>query len=204
VTWLRRDRGDRAAAAILLLVSALLLVTSVRYDLFTGNAPGPGLFPAIVASILVALSVLWLVTGAGRKAHQAEVTAAEPTPAVVPVGRVAVPAEGAAAAQRHDDAPGLALDEEIAEEDTSIDAAGRRRILFVIAWALVPLMLLERVGYVVTITAYVAGLLVVIARVRPWIAVLGSLVGALLTAVGAEKLGISLPDPWALLRVFGF
>jgi hypothetical protein len=93
--------------------------------------------------------------------------------------------------------------EEALSDTVTIDRVGARRIAFVVAWTVVPLLLMDRIGYIVTLTIYVAGLLIVIARTRPWVAVLATAVGSVLTAWGAEALGIVLPDPYLLLQRLG-
>jgi hypothetical protein len=200
----RRDRGDRIAAGVLVIVSLVLLRQSINYALFTaGHAPGPGLFPAIVSALLLLLAVLWLVTGAGkdREIEPAnEETIGLPPVAAPGSDRPAVSGDSTLLAPPGADAVETAIED---ADEITIDAAGRRRIIFVFLWTLVPLLLLDRIGYVFGITLYVAGLLIVVARTRPWVALVGSLVGAALTQVGAAKLGISLPDPLNLLLYVG-
>lgn len=72
--WLSRSRHtpDRVAAAVLLVFSLVVLVTSLGYGLFLEGQPGPGLFPAIVAAALGVVSVCWLVTGAGKQTGPTE------------------------------------------------------------------------------------------------------------------------------------
>lgn len=176
----RRSRHfwDRVAATVILLVAVILLVTSIGYGLFQGDRPGPGLFPAIMASLLLLVSAAWLITGAGPS-EDANVTPAE-SDVIAPDGKP-------------DDDSG----------DETIDAAGIRRVAFVVAWTAVPLVLLDPFGYVITMTLYAAGLLAVMARVRLWVAVFGALVGAVATGLGADTLGIVLPDPLGILQLLG-
>lgn len=72
--WFRRSRHtpDRVAAAVLLIFSLVVLVTSLGYGLFLDGQPGPGLFPAIVAAALGVVSVCWLVAGAGKQTGTTE------------------------------------------------------------------------------------------------------------------------------------
>lgn len=199
-----RHTGDRIAAAILLAVSLVLLAMSIHYQLFQGSAPGPGLFPAIVAGILVLLSVLWLITGAGSASKSEMTVSSAHNGDREHPERTAV--QSLAATDSRSSVGGSAatdVEESADAEMVSIDEAGARRILFVIGWTAIPLVFLERIGYLLTITIYVGGLLLVIARTRPWVGLLGALVGAALTEVGADRLGITLPDPLGLLQVFG-
>lgn len=170
----------------------VLLVVSVRYGLFQRNLPGPGLFPAIMAALLLLASAAWLFLGAGRPSRGA--------------GSATLTAELAEAAQvdpNGSDAPDWMRELDAGEDEAPLDRAGVRRIAFVVVWTAVPLLLLEPLGYVITMTLYVAGLLAVTAQVRPWKAVAGALVGAAVTGWGADALGIVLPDPLGLLRAVG-
>lgn len=183
MTVLRRADGDRIAATILLLVSILLLVTSVNYHLFNGNAPGPGLFPAIISGGLLVLAVLWLIQGAGKSNGQ-------PIASEGPV---------------RDDKDGQPSETSVgsSDDDAVIDRDGWRRIGFVVVWTAIPMVLLDRAGFILAMTLYVGGLLVVVARNRPWIAVLMSAIGSLLCQIGANALGITLPDPFGLVPLLG-
>lgn len=173
-------------------LAVVLLMVSVDYGFFQGDRPGPGLFPAIMATLLLLAATAWLITGAGREDSRA--------------GHELIAAELADAADVH---PGTSRVPEVRaglddpHEDSPIDTAGLRRIAFVVAWTVVPLVLLEPLGYVITMTVYVAGLLAVLARVRLWAAAATALVGSALTGRGADALGIVLPDPLGLLRFLG-
>lgn len=164
-----RHTADRIAAGVVLVLSLIVLTTAVGYGLFEDGQPGAGLYPAIVAAALIVLSLLWLVTGAGRS-RPPGTTEPQPEP------------DGEAA---------------------PIDRAGAKVIALVVAWTAVPLLLMERIGYILTLTIYVGGMLIVVSRARPWVAVLGAFVGSVLTAIGGDALGIRFPDPWNLLRIVG-
>lgn len=187
-----RHLWDRVAALLVLALAVHLLVVSARYGFFQGDRPGPGLFPAIMATLLLLASAGWLITGAGHPAAGA--------------GHEASAVKLAEAAGVHPGAPGVpdvarGLDDP--HEEEPIDGAGVRRIAFVVAWTVVPLLLLEPLGYVLTMTVYLAGLLALLARVRPWVAVAGALAGSAVTGRGADALGIVLPDPLGLLQLLG-
>jgi hypothetical protein len=187
MTFVGRSRhlANRLAASAVLVLAVILVVSSVRYGLFQGSRPGPGLFPAIVAGGLVLLSVSWLIMGAGpERAGRADPSVEETltTPAHLAVSAIAADA---------------------VSEEEHIDRAGVKRILIVVLWTSIPLLLLERLGYVGTMTVYVGGLLIMVARVRVWLAVLGAAIGAALSAYGADALGIALPDPLNLLSTVG-
>jgi hypothetical protein len=177
--------ADRVAAAILGALSVLLLIVSLGYGLSDGGRPGPGLYPAIVSAGMLAVAVAWLVTGAGR----------EPEPAAEPViegEHVGIPTEVQ-----------TTLVEDVLDEQQPIDRAGARRIFFVVAWALVPLFLLDTIGYLLSMTIYIGGLLLMIGRSRAWIALPATALGVLGTAYGADMLGIVLPDPLGIIQLLG-
>lgn len=184
----RRDHlWNRAAALAILLLGVLLLATSIGYGLFQGNQPGPGLFPAIMATLLVMVSAAWFVIGAGRDGDSSAPKTNQD------VGHAAsAPSE-----------PDFAEASDHSVADEAIDRAGVLRIAFVIVWTIIPLTLMEPLGYVITMALYITGLLTLMARVRTWIAVVGALVGAAATGLGADALGIVLPDPLGLLRLLG-
>ncbi|MGP4019310.1 tripartite tricarboxylate transporter TctB family protein [Saccharopolyspora sp. 5N708] len=169
----KRPIAERIAAGVLLALSVLLLTVSLGYGFFDGNRPGPGMYPTIISSGLLVASLAWLCAGA--RAPETRPTEAEP-------------ADDA-------DAP--------IDEQPPIDAIGFRRIAFVVAWTLIPLLLLETVGYLISLTGYVAGLLIVIGRSRIWIALPATAIGVLGTAYGANALGIVLPDPLNIIQLLG-
>ncbi|MCI2418402.1 tripartite tricarboxylate transporter TctB family protein [Saccharopolyspora sp. K220] len=171
----KRPIAERIAAGVLLALSVLLLTVSLGYGFFDGNRPGPGMYPAIISGGLLLVSLTWLITGAESQAQQENATPADdPEDADAPI-----------------------------DEQPPIDSAGFRRIAFVVAWTLVPLLLLETVGYLISLTVYVAGLLIFIARSRIWIALPATAVGVLGTAYGANALGIVLPDPLNIIQLLG-
>jgi hypothetical protein len=179
-----RHIADRVAAGILGALSVVLLTVSLGYGVADGDRPGPGLYPAIVSAGLIAVAVAWLVTGAGREPERA----AEP---VIDGEHVGIPTE----VQTTDD-------EDVLDEQP-IGRAGTWRILFVVAWALVPLFLLDTIGYLLSMTTYIGGLLLVIGRSRAWIALPATALGVLGTAYGADMLGIVLPDPLGIIQLLG-
>lgn len=177
-----RHTADRIAATILIVVNVLIFNTSVSYGLFQAGQPGPGLFPATIAGGLVALSVLWFVMGA----------------------RTTGPANDSQASADSDDGHlNEAASEDPYEDLTVIDKAGVRIIAFALLWALVPLLLLDRIGFILTTTVYVGGMLVIVGRARAWIAFPITAGASLLTAFAANSAGIHLPDPLNLLAMLG-
>jgi hypothetical protein len=180
-----RHAADRLAALAMLILAVILVATSFRYGLSQGGRPGPGLFPGIVSVGLLLVSVAWLATGAGP----------EVTP-VVPPDLDASDTDR----QPSGNSPSL---EDVFFEEEPLDAAGLRRIGLVVLWSTVPVILLDRVGYVPTMVLYIGGLLVFLARIRPWIALPCTIVGVVLTAYGANALGVVLPDPLGVLELLG-
>jgi hypothetical protein len=88
-------------------------------------------------------------------------------------------------------------------EEEPIDAAGARRIIGVVGWTAIPLLLFESAGYLITMVIYVSGLLTFLGRVRLWVSLPATAAGVLLTAYGADALGIALPDPFHLFERLG-
>lgn len=176
--------ADRVAAIIFLGLAVLLFSVSLGYGLFQGARPGPGLYPALITAALLVVSLVWLITGAGK-------------PGASRVVKVQESGRNQPVAEEMFD------DDDPVDEQVPIDAAGARRIAFVVGWSVLPLLLLDSVGYLLTMTLYVAGLLIVIARVRTWLALPGAALGVLVTAYGADALGIVLPDPLHLVRLLG-
>jgi tripartite tricarboxylate transporter TctB family protein len=164
---------ERICAAILAVLSAVLLVMSLRYGLFNGSQPGPGLFPAIVTALLLVLSILWLITGPGRSAERDS-----------------------------------QLDSPTAETDTTEKSpkgrVGAGVVVFTVLWSLVPILLLDRIGFFLTMIPYVAVMLIVIARLRWWLVLLLTVVSTFAVTIGADAIGLSLPDPYRIFSHIGF
>lgn len=187
-----RHTADRIAAITLLVIGLLILMEALGYGLFSKGQPGPGLFPAIIAGGLVILSLLWLLLGSGKASIDAEIR--------LPLGL-----SEAAAPHQVVDGDNAAPDtaEHVHEDEPKIDRAGARIIGFAIFWALVPLTLLDVIGLVPTMTIYVGGMLVVVAKAKYWIALPATAAVSLLTGVGLNALGIVIPDPLNLLSMLG-
>ncbi|MDR1388159.1 MAG: tripartite tricarboxylate transporter TctB family protein [Propionibacteriaceae bacterium] len=99
---------------------------------------------------------------------------------------------------------GSALTDE--EEEDGVERttrAGAAIRVFAVIWFLVPILGLEQFGFVPAMTVYVGVMLIVITRMRWWIALPATLVVCVLVGIGADKIGIQLPDPFGLLRPFG-
>ncbi|MDR1213474.1 MAG: tripartite tricarboxylate transporter TctB family protein [Propionibacteriaceae bacterium] len=170
----QRTRGERIAAVGLIVVCGAMFVQALGYGLWQRNQPGPGLFPALVSALMVVLSLLWLITKPA------------PRPSDGLLG-AAVAAEEAAEAA----------------EASRIERAGRRTIVFTIVWALIPIFALDKIGFVLTTTAYVGGMLIFIARIRWWLVLPITAVVSVLVNLGADRIGIALPDPFRLLWLLG-
>lgn len=195
----RRIIIERVTALVILLIALGLVHTSVEYGLFMGGAPGPGLFPALTAGALALTSLVWLVTGGVvRDPVESVGTEAEGDTRRVGADEVAAMEEVSDLEEATDEETGLALD------DTAIDRSGAMLILFCIVWAGVPILLIERLGFIFTVTLYVGGMLLVIAKLPWWKSLLGGLVGAIVVNWLAGLLGILLPrDPFGLARLLG-
>lgn len=183
-----RHTADRTAAVILTVVGLLILNEAIGYGLFPKGQPGPGLFPAIIAGGLVLLSLLWLLTGAGKTGIRSSVGVRESDALHVAETCGSTAAEAI---------------EHLHEDEPEIDKAGARTIAFAIFWALVPLTLLDVIGLVLTMTIYVGGMLVVVAKAKYWIALPATAAISLLTGIGLNALGIVIPDPLNLLSMLG-
>lgn len=174
-----RITGDRIIAAIILVFSINLLISSFRYGLFVDNhVPGPGLFPAFITGPLVFLSLAWMIVGDRN------------------------PTKPKNEEQKVLDE--LVLESEnIMEEMTEIYSDGKRRIIYVIAWSFLWTLTLERVGIILAMTIYVMGMLYSCAQVKPWKSLLPTLLIVFFMTWGALKMGIILPDPFHLLKIIG-
>lgn len=174
-----RLTGDRIVAAIILVFSVNLFISSFRYGLFVDNhVPGPGLFPAFITGPLILLSLAWLIVGDRH-----------PT---------------APKSDKQQDRNELVLESEhLMEEMSEIDSAGARRIMYVIAWSLAWSLAFEKVGAIIGMTIYVMGLLYSCARVKPWRSLLPTLFIVFLMTWGSIQIGLSLPDPFRILRIIG-
>jgi hypothetical protein len=188
-----RHRADRIVATVVFLIASVLAVQSFRYGLFEDGRPGAGLFPMIVAVGLAIAAACWIVQGAGAPPATEIRAAADGDRAHVLDAVDQVHGRPSTAAE---------LDEAMGDR-VVIERAGALRIAFVVAWTVVPLLMLEPLGYLITLTVYVAGLLIVLARTRIWLALPGAAAGSVLTAWGADALGIVLPDPYLLLQRLG-
>jgi hypothetical protein len=176
---LRLPSGSRIAALVILLVSGNLLLFSLRYGLFLNDgAPGPGLFPAFITVPLVGLSLSWLITGdrknvIDKSSYQNEVDHLS-----------------------EEFEPNL-------ETLQEIDLAGKKRIAWVIFWSVIMFITFERLGAIISLTIYSLGLLYSIAQKKPWRAFPFTLALVLLVVFGAQKIGVILPDPLKVFRIYG-
>lgn len=202
----RRLLIERITAAVWVVISIVLVWKSIDYGLFVLGAPGPGLFPALTAGALGLTSLVWLVTG-GVVREQVPATDSDEVEGRAPraEAETVTDAEDVSGTEAVADLE-EATDQDtgMAHDDTAIDRDGARLIAFCVAWSLVVILLIRPLGYILTVTLYVGGMLVVIAKVTWWRALVGSLVGAMVTYWLAGLLDIALPrDPWGLFRALG-
>lgn len=172
--------GDRIVALVLVIFSANLLITSLRYGLFLEDgAPGPGLFPSLITAPLTVFSLAWFVTG--EKKQQSRSVAGNPDEIDILTQEL----------------------EANAETLREIDAAGRKRIGWVLFWSVVFMFLFERIGAILAMILFSLGLLWSIDRRKPWRTLPLTVVLVLLIVLGAKSIGVTLPDPFNLYRIYG-
>lgn len=187
-----RHAGQRITAALLILLGAAMLIASLGYGIWLRGLPGPGLFPAIIAGGLLVLSILWFAAGAGNPEPPVDHT-------------LELGGNKNAITDETDEAFDLRNEpyNEQDQDDGHFDKKGVRLVLFTIAWALVPILLLDRIGVVLTMTLYVGGMLTVIGRMRWWLILPITAISSVVVAIGADRAGIVLPDPFSVLSIFG-
>ena len=167
--------AERISAIVALCLSVGLLVASLSYGLEDGNQVAPGFFPSLVSGALVLLSSNWLFIAA-----RTDATASEDVD----------PIQGLVGHLVHDlDSPGRGR---VEETEPPLE---RRRLLLVVLWTAVTVPFVDFAGMVPVLFVYVSGLLVSVAGVRLWKAVLTTFIAVLLVAYGAYEAGIYLPDP---------
>lgn len=197
----RRILLERITAFVVLSIAVLLLITSIDYGLFLAGAPGPGLFPAIVAGALGLTSLVWFITGG---IVREEPVSATDSPALDGDARRVEAEDLDDIADVSGLEAGTDQDTGLAHDDNAIDAPGARMIAFCIVWAIVPILFIQRLGFILTVTIYVGGMLIVIAKTPWWKSILGSLVGAIILFFLGDLLGIALPqDPLGFFRALG-
>lgn len=175
-----RIKGDRIIALILTLFAGNLFLTSLRYGLFLDDGvPGPGLFPALITGPLTLLSLAWLVTG------DKDAEAKEASGAKGEIEELAQELEANAEALRE------------------IDSDGKKRIGWAIAWSLVLIFTFERIGAILTMLLFSVGLMWSIDRRKPWRTLPIAIILVLLIVLGAKSIGVTLPDPYNLYRIYG-
>jgi len=158
----------------------------------------------VAAGVVLVLSLIVLITAVGYGLFEDDQPGAGLYPAIAAAALIVLSLLWFVTGAGRSRPPGSAEHEPDPEgEAAPIDRAGARVITLVVAWTAVPLLLMERIGYILTLTIYVGGMLVVVSRARPWVALLGAFAGAVLTAIGGDAIGIRFPDPWNLLRIVG-
>ena len=171
---LLQNRGERILATIILLFSANLLASSIHYKFFiNGTTPGAGLFPGMITSVLVFLTVLWLIS-----------TFRKPKTAVEKIEEE-LDAESS----------------ELFEEMQTIDEDGKKRIGYVLAWSVALFVSFERIGVILGISIYVTGLLFSVSKIKAWKAFPVALIFTVFFAWGAIRIGVALPDPFNLFKL---
>jgi hypothetical protein len=164
------DRIERCAAVLFALLALGALVMAVGLGIWQGTQPGAGLFPALVSVLVLLLAMLWLIQGARMPQDDMLVRAEE------------FALEGS----------GLTPEDLPVEEPSSTSP---KVLAFVVLWALVPILLFTIVGFTISITLYVGGLLLLVGRTsRLWTLPLTFAI-AVAVAIGAHSVGIYLPEP---------
>ncbi|MDR3070163.1 MAG: tripartite tricarboxylate transporter TctB family protein [Propionibacteriaceae bacterium] len=212
----RRIMAERIAAALLSAFAALVLFASINLGLFKGTQPGPGLFPLVVSSLLLLLGILWFVFLPGLHGRHAAAPPDSVSPAQTGISEQ--PAElvahesavfGTELVEAVGEAGGIAeIEEAVAEQEPGdlppIDREGSLRIAFILFWSLIPILLMERVGFLLSMIPYVSVMIIVIARRKWWKVVLITAVAVLLVQVGTSFIGLALPDPFRIISTIRF
>ncbi|MDR1432610.1 MAG: tripartite tricarboxylate transporter TctB family protein [Propionibacteriaceae bacterium] len=217
-----RVMAERIAAAVLSAFALVVIFASINLGLFKGTQPGPGLFPLVVSAILLLLGVLWFAFLPGLRAKPGPVLEVA-TVAVDTVGVTADEMPGSAAGETLEAAPAeldqtvtgevLEADILLAESDdqsadsaelTPIDRAGALRITFTLLWSLLPILLMERIGFFFSMVPYVAVMIIVIARRKWWRVVLITAAAVFLLQIGTSYIGLALPDPLHIFSAIRF
>jgi hypothetical protein len=172
------DHAERLVAGVLFAISIGIGSLSIALGISHDGQPGPGLFPGIVSVILLVLSVLWFIQGA-RMPDSGAFSRAE---------NFAL--EGA-------EAP--------LEEPSELEPTPRsgRILAFAVLAALVPMILMPIIGFTISMTIYVSGMLLVVGRTHRGWTVPIVLVGTIAVAIGAHAAGIYLPEPINYFRYLG-
>jgi putative tricarboxylic transport membrane protein len=164
------DLVERCVAALFALLALGAFIMALDLGFYRKTQPGPGLFPALVSALLLVLSVLWFIQGARMPPDEAFARAEE----------IALEGSGLTAEDLAPDEP----------SQTSVAA-----LVFSVLWALVPILFFTAVGFTVSMTVYVSGMLLFVGKTsRVWTVPL-VFVGTVAVAIGAHALGIYLPEP---------
>ncbi|MFJ2758794.1 tripartite tricarboxylate transporter TctB family protein [Nocardioides sp. NPDC087217] len=176
VGMMRRDRlrassryAEPAVAALLLAWSVWMLLMSFQLGWSDDSGPGAGLFPGLITVMLAVLAALWAVQSMRPPRSGRD----DPGP----VTEAGVDDRSSAAAA-----------------SSEAEAGSRRTILLVLLWSLIPILLLNVLGFTLTVLIYVGGMLIGIGKCRPQVALPLTLGGAIAFAVLADLVGIYLPD----------
>ena len=155
---------ELSGAAAALAVGLAVAVTGVSYGLTGSIGIGPGFFPLVAGLLTAGGGALWL----GRLLR-ARVTTAPPdldTSDVLPE-------------EEHEDVP---------------DTRGWARIGVVVGALLAAALLLDVVGYTLSVTLMLTAVLTLVSRRRWWVALLAGVVAALASRLVFEQwLGTALP-----------
>ncbi len=191
--WLRWFNAERITAIVILGVGIYLIIGSFQLRLFTKNGSvGAGLFPFIVAIVLTGLTAVWVGTLVFRKRIQDPAN---------PLEEVVDHALGVEDVHDADHDYGKAIDEatqEAIDEYVVDERHGRRRLIVVVAASIVMIPLITYLGMVVDLYLYISAMLIFVAKVKWWKALVWTLLGAAVLAYGGYKLGIYFPDPFGL------
>jgi len=172
------DRVERCAAALFALLALAALTMALELDVYRNTQPGPGLFPALISALLLVLSALWFVQGARMPPDDTFARAEE------------FALEGSDLTA-----------EDLAPAESS--ATSVVVLMFSVLWALVPILFLTTIGFTISMTIYVSGMLLFVGKTsRVWTIPL-VFDGTIVVAIGAHTLGIYLPEPINYFRWLG-
>ncbi len=172
------DIVERCVAALFGLLALGAFVIALELGFYRNTQPGPGLFPALISALLLVLSVLWFIQGARMPPDDTFARAEE------------IALEGS----------GL-TPEDLAPEEPAATSVGV--LIFSVVWAVLLILVFTTVGFTVSMTLYVSGMLLFVGKTsRVW-TVPVVFVGTVIVAIGAHALGIYLPEPINYFRWLG-
>lgn len=163
--------GNRIAAVLTALLALSVVVASWRYGLFPDGGPGPGLFPFLISLPLLLLTIPWFFVASRSATASSDLL------------ETVVQVEGTDAV--HPDP--------VDDFEGQPDRAGAIRVAATVGLTAAAVLVLERLGFALTMTAYVWGLLYVVARRGPWRSLAWTAVGVVVATYLLSTLGLPLP-----------